>query len=217
VVLEAVLERITYANAETRYTDALPVIDLGAPLRALAAVAQPAITGSLAPAITRSRVAEAAARAAATSTGARVQGRHLGVTDAGAVAGTAAAVTGQYGGIDVVVSNAAARITPDRSQAGWRAADLVPDRDAEATSAAVGVMRRLHVPPPPGCTMPEAVAQAEAFDDYVAAFGSAGSATTSVGTRRPRTSSAKSKSFAIDSPILSSSRGKSSGRGAIRW
>jgi streptomycin 6-kinase len=30
------------------------------------------------------------------------------------------------------------RITP-----GWRARDLVPDRDVEATSAAVGVMRRL--------------------------------------------------------------------------
>ena len=38
----------------------------------------------------------------------------------------------------------------------------------------------------------------------------------SVGTWRPRTSSVKSKSFAIDSPILSSSRGKSSGRGATR-
>src|SRR5437773_7328230 len=49
-----------------------------------------------------SRVAEAATRTAATSTGARVQGMHLDVTDAGAVARTAAALTGEYGGIDVV-------------------------------------------------------------------------------------------------------------------
>ena len=46
---------------------------------------------------------------------------------------------------------------------------------------------------------------------------SASAATISVGTLRPRTSSLKSKSFAIDSPILSSSRPKSSGRGATRW
>ena len=46
---------------------------------------------------------------------------------------------------------------------------------------------------------------------------SASAATISVGTWRPRTSSVKSKSFAIAAPILSSSRGKSSGRGATRW
>jgi streptomycin 6-kinase len=63
------------------------------------------------------------------------------------------------------------RITP-----GWRASDLVPDRDSEATSAAIGVMRRLHVPPPPGCRMPEALAQAQAqaFDDYLTVHGQAG-------------------------------------------
>ncbi|WP_165945776.1 aminoglycoside phosphotransferase family protein [Micromonospora sp. KC606] len=61
------------------------------------------------------------------------------------------------------------RITP-----GWRARDLVPDRDAEATSAAVSVMRHLHVPPPPGCQMPEALTQAKAFDDYVNVHGDAG-------------------------------------------
>jgi streptomycin 6-kinase len=61
------------------------------------------------------------------------------------------------------------RVTP-----GWRARELVPDRDSEATSAAVGVMRRLHVPPPPGCPMPEALAQVRAFDDYVTVHGEAG-------------------------------------------
>ena len=45
---------------------------------------------------------------------------------------------------------------------------------------------------------------------------SASAGTNIVGTWMPRTSSLKSKSFAIDSPILSSSRGKSSGRGATR-
>jgi NAD(P)-dependent dehydrogenase (short-subunit alcohol dehydrogenase family) len=62
------------------------------------------------------RVAEAAARAAAApATAARVEGRQLDVTDAGAVARMAAALA-EDGGIDVVVSNATARITPDRPQ-----------------------------------------------------------------------------------------------------
>jgi streptomycin 6-kinase len=61
------------------------------------------------------------------------------------------------------------RVTP-----GWRASDLVPSRDAEATSAAVSVMRRLHAPPPPGCPLPPALAQAAAFDDYVRVHGRAG-------------------------------------------
>ena len=45
---------------------------------------------------------------------------------------------------------------------------------------------------------------------------SASAATNIVGTLSPRTSSLKSKSWAIDAPIFSSSRGKSSGRGASR-
>jgi NAD(P)-dependent dehydrogenase (short-subunit alcohol dehydrogenase family) len=62
----------------------------------------------------RSRVADAAARAAgAPTTVARVEGRPLDVTDAGAVARLAAELTG---GVDVVISNATARITPDLSQ-----------------------------------------------------------------------------------------------------
>jgi streptomycin 6-kinase len=61
------------------------------------------------------------------------------------------------------------RVTP-----GWRLRDLVPARDSEATSAAVGVMRRLHVPPPPGGTIPDLVGQARAFDDYVTVHGDAG-------------------------------------------
>ncbi|HEX8347620.1 MAG TPA: aminoglycoside phosphotransferase family protein [Actinoplanes sp.] len=61
------------------------------------------------------------------------------------------------------------RVTP-----GWRARDLVHDRDGEATSAAIGVMRRLHVPPPPGCSVPDLLSQAQAFDDYRTVHGDAG-------------------------------------------
>lgn len=57
---------------------------------------------------------------------------------------------------------------------GWRARDLVPYQDGEATSAMAGVMRRLHAPPRPGCVIPPALAQAAAFDDYVAVHGSSG-------------------------------------------
>src|SRR5262245_10315386 len=35
-------------------------------------------------------------------------------------------------------------------------------------------MRRLHVPPPPGCAMPEAVSQAATFDNYVSVHCDAG-------------------------------------------
>ena len=62
----------------------------------------------------------------------------------------------------------------ERIMPGRRLRDLVPGQDGEATSAAIGVMRRLHVPPPAGCTMPDALAQAHAFDDYLTAHGTAG-------------------------------------------
>jgi streptomycin 6-kinase len=62
----------------------------------------------------------------------------------------------------------------ERVEPGWRARDLVPARDAEATSAAASIMRRLHVPAPPGCPLPELVTQAEAFDEYVRAHGDRG-------------------------------------------
>jgi streptomycin 6-kinase len=62
----------------------------------------------------------------------------------------------------------------ERIEPGWRARDLVPARDAEATSAAASVMRRLHVPPPPDCPLPDLVTQAGAFDEYVRAHGDRG-------------------------------------------
>jgi NAD(P)-dependent dehydrogenase (short-subunit alcohol dehydrogenase family) len=63
------------------------------------------------------RVEQAAARAAASATTvARVEGRLLDVTDTGAVARMAAEIGERHGGIDVVISNATFRITPDRTQ-----------------------------------------------------------------------------------------------------
>lgn len=81
----------------------------------------------------------------------------------------------------------------ERAAPGWRARDLVPGRDAEATSAAVRVMRQLHEPPsgnpPPssqpldvavpgrpacGGRLPDLLAQARAFDRYAAEPGQAG-------------------------------------------
>jgi streptomycin 6-kinase len=62
----------------------------------------------------------------------------------------------------------------ERAVPGWRARDLVPDRDVEVTSALAGVMRRLHMPPPPGCELPDVLAQCEAFDVYLATRGGGG-------------------------------------------
>lgn len=65
----------------------------------------------------QARVAEAASRAArAPAAAARIEGRPLDVADSGAVARTAAGIANQYGGIDVVISNASARLTPDLPQ-----------------------------------------------------------------------------------------------------
>ena len=58
----------------------------------------------------RSRVAKAVAAVPGV---ARVEGRVLDVTDSAAIASLAASL----GGVDVVISNAAMRLTPDRSQA----------------------------------------------------------------------------------------------------
>jgi NAD(P)-dependent dehydrogenase (short-subunit alcohol dehydrogenase family) len=63
------------------------------------------------------RVGDAAARIAADpGTGSRVEGRVLDVTDTGAVTRLGAELGERYGGVDYVVSNASAMLTPDRSQ-----------------------------------------------------------------------------------------------------
>ncbi|QNE20950.1 SDR family NAD(P)-dependent oxidoreductase [Kribbella qitaiheensis] len=60
------------------------------------------------------RVAEAADRVKGV---AQVEGRVLDVSDAAAVAELAADLQAQYGGVDIVISNAVAPLSPDRSQA----------------------------------------------------------------------------------------------------
>ncbi|MEU6321270.1 SDR family NAD(P)-dependent oxidoreductase [Streptomyces sp. NPDC047009] len=63
------------------------------------------------------RVAEATARITADpATRSRVEGRVLDVTDAGAVTRLATGLDERFGGVDFVVSNASAMLTPDRSQ-----------------------------------------------------------------------------------------------------
>jgi NAD(P)-dependent dehydrogenase (short-subunit alcohol dehydrogenase family) len=60
------------------------------------------------------RVAAAAKRVNGTAT---VEGRVLDVTDPQAIAELAADLKAQYGGVDIVVSNAVGPLTPDRPQA----------------------------------------------------------------------------------------------------
>ncbi|WP_451916695.1 aminoglycoside phosphotransferase family protein [Actinomadura rubrobrunea] len=62
----------------------------------------------------------------------------------------------------------------ERVAPGRPARDLVPARDAEATTAIASVMRRLHVPPPPDSELPDLLTQARAFDDYAARHGENG-------------------------------------------
>ncbi|WP_433298344.1 SDR family NAD(P)-dependent oxidoreductase [Pseudonocardia sp. CA-142604] len=63
------------------------------------------------------RVADATAIVAAMpGTRSRVEGRLLDVTDADAVARLATELEERHGGVDIVLSNAIARITPDRPQ-----------------------------------------------------------------------------------------------------
>ncbi|MFK4263571.1 SDR family NAD(P)-dependent oxidoreductase [Streptomyces milbemycinicus] len=64
------------------------------------------------------RVADAAREVARLpGTRAQVRGRALDVTDTDAIGRLADELRGQYGGVDVVISNAVARLLPDESQA----------------------------------------------------------------------------------------------------
>lgn len=55
----------------------------------------------------------------------------------------------------------------ERARPGTQARDLVPARDDQATAALVAAMRRLHVPPPPGCRLPPLAGYAASFADYL--------------------------------------------------
>ncbi|HEX2772247.1 MAG TPA: aminoglycoside phosphotransferase family protein [Micromonosporaceae bacterium] len=55
----------------------------------------------------------------------------------------------------------------ERARPGTQARDLVRARDDQATAALVAAMRRLHVPPPPGCRLPPLSGYAASFADYL--------------------------------------------------
>jgi carbonyl reductase 1 len=83
------------------------------------------------------RVADAAARvASAAGTIAEVQGRELDVTDASAIARLASELRDTYGGVDIVISNAGARITPERPPE-----EQIDEFVAVANDATVAILR----------------------------------------------------------------------------
>lgn len=58
----------------------------------------------------------------------------------------------------------------ERADPGSPATALVPGRDQEATAALVGVGRRLHRAPPPGCTLPDLHEESESFRAHLRRF-----------------------------------------------
>jgi len=58
----------------------------------------------------------------------------------------------------------------ERADPGGMAAELVPQRDSEATAAAIAVAHRLHVDPPPGCGLPDLETQGRSFADHLGKF-----------------------------------------------
>ena len=101
----------------------------------------------------------------------------LGVPDGGSLASEApalAAFDGQ-GAVRLLRADLArGALLLERVAPGTRLRELVPAHDAEATSVLAGLMRRLHVPPPFGCPLPDVRTKAEAFDEYLALYGEAG-------------------------------------------
>ncbi|WP_433226509.1 aminoglycoside phosphotransferase family protein [Actinomadura formosensis] len=55
----------------------------------------------------------------------------------------------------------------ERAVPGTPASALVPDRDEEATAAAVSVMRRLHRTPPPDCPLPRLETEGASLKDHL--------------------------------------------------
>lgn len=55
----------------------------------------------------------------------------------------------------------------ERARPGTPASALVPDRDEQAIAAVVDVIGRLHVPPPPGCPLPDLADQRASFTRYL--------------------------------------------------
>lgn len=94
----------------------------------------------------------------------------LGVPGAEHLAAEAAALRAFAGrGAVRLLAHDAARgaLLLERAQPGTMARDLVPGRDGEATAAAVAVIRRLHVAPPPHSALPALAGYAASFADYL--------------------------------------------------
>ncbi|AVT33856.1 aminoglycoside resistance protein [Plantactinospora sp. BC1] len=62
----------------------------------------------------------------------------------------------------------------ERAEPGWRLRDLVPGRDAEATTVAAELLRRLAVPAPADCPLPDLSSYIAGFDEYLAVWGEDG-------------------------------------------
>jgi streptomycin 6-kinase len=58
----------------------------------------------------------------------------------------------------------------ERADPGTPATTLVPDRDTEATAAAVAVLGRLHRVPPPSCALPDLETQRDAFTGHLRTY-----------------------------------------------
>ncbi|MGE5827047.1 MAG: aminoglycoside phosphotransferase family protein [Micromonosporaceae bacterium] len=58
----------------------------------------------------------------------------------------------------------------ERADPGTPVAELVPDDDEAATAALIAVGRRLHRPPPSGCTLPDLQQQSESFRAHLRRF-----------------------------------------------
>lgn len=101
----------------------------------------------------------------------------LGVPTGDALPGEVAALAA-FGGCGAVrllrADLARGAMLLERAEPGRRLRDLVPARDAEATAVTVDVIRRLAVPPPPGCPLPDLLTLHTAFDEHLALHGDAG-------------------------------------------
>lgn len=62
----------------------------------------------------------------------------------------------------------------ERATPGEPLTRLVPRRDPEATASTLALLGRLHVPPPPGCTLPPLTGQRADFAGYLRAYPGAG-------------------------------------------
>ncbi|OLF09594.1 aminoglycoside phosphotransferase family protein [Actinophytocola xanthii] len=59
----------------------------------------------------------------------------------------------------------------ERAVPGRRLRDLVPARHTEATAVVAALVRRLHLPAPPGCPLPDVASRIAVFDEHLRTHG----------------------------------------------